>query len=128
MCDRHASQFDVEKAYQDQLVSASAASPEHALSAPEAPRQPGVYVLSRSDLPLYVGQAGDHRSRLRDHLKKVENRRGITIDEVSCRFLTIERMSEVARAEDVLIRHYNPGWGQAHPRVAPEVRRPSRQS
>ena len=110
MCDRHACQFDVDKAYQDQLVSALEASPEHPLFGPEASRQPGVYVLFRSGLPVYVGQARELRSRLRDHLKKVDNRRGITIDEVSCRFLTIERMWEVARAEDALIRHYNPEW------------------
>jgi hypothetical protein len=110
MCDRHAFQFDVDKAYQDQLVSALEASPEHPLSAPEASRQPGVYVLFRSGLPVYVGQAREIRSRLRDHLKKVDNRRGITIDEVNCRFLTIEKMWEVARAEDALIRHYNPEW------------------
>ena len=110
MCDRHAFQFDVDKAYEDQLVSALEASPEHPLSAPEASRQPGVYVLFRGGLPVYVGQARGLRSRLSDHLKKVENRRGITVDEVTCRFLTLERMWEVARAEDALIRHYNPEW------------------
>ncbi len=70
MCDRHGFQFDVDKAYQDQLVSALEVSPEHPLSAPEASRQPGVYVLFRSGLPVYVGQAREVRSRLRDHLKK----------------------------------------------------------
>jgi Eco29kI-like restriction endonuclease len=110
MCDRHTFQFDVDKAYQDQLVSALEASPEHPLSAPEAFRQPGVYVLFRSGVPVYVGQARELRSRLRDHLKKVENRQGITVDEVTCRFLTLERMWEVARAEDTLNRHYNPDW------------------
>jgi hypothetical protein len=29
MCDRHAFQFDVDKAYEDQLVSVLEASPEH---------------------------------------------------------------------------------------------------
>jgi hypothetical protein len=128
MCDRHVCQFDVEKAYQDQLVSALEACPEHSLSAPEAPRQPSVCVLSRSSLPVYVGQARHLCARLRHRLKQIENRKGITIDEVSGRFLTIERMSEVVRAEDALIRHYNPGWGQAHSHVALEVSRPSRQS
>jgi hypothetical protein len=110
MCDRHAFQFDVDKAYEDQLVSALEASPEHPLSAPEISSQPGVYVLFNSGLAVYVGQAVKLRSRLRDHLKKVENRRGIRVDEVTCRFLTIEKMWEVARAEDALIRHYNPEW------------------
>ena len=92
MCDLHAFRFDVDKAYQDQLVSALEASPEHPLSAPEASRQPGIYVLIRSGSPVYVGQARELRSRLRDHRQKVEYRRGITTDEISCRFLTIERM------------------------------------
>jgi hypothetical protein len=110
MCDRHAFQFDVDKAYEDQLVAALGISPEHPLSAPEAPPQPGVYVLFRVGAPVYVGQARNLRSRLRDHLKKVENRKAITVEEVSCRFLTIERMWEVARAEDALIRRYQPEW------------------
>ena len=110
MCDLHAFQFDVDKAYEDQLVAALEASPEHLLSTPEARRQPGVYVLFRSDLPVYVGQARELRSRLREHLRKVEMRRGIRVDEVTCRFLTIDRMWEVARAEDALIRRYNPEW------------------
>lgn len=110
MCDRHEFHFDVDKAYEDQLVSILEASPEHPLSAPEAPRQPGVFVLFRSSVPLYVGKAKDLRSRLNDHFRRTANRKGINVHEVTCRFLTIERMWEVARAEDALIRRYNPGW------------------
>ena len=110
MCDRHSFHFDVDKAYEDQLVSVLEASPTHPLSAPEAPRQPGVYVLFHSNVPVYVGQAKHLRSRLKDHLKKIENRKGINVRDVTCRFLTIERMWEVARAEDALIRRYNPEW------------------
>ncbi|MEX0806783.1 MAG: Eco29kI family restriction endonuclease [Candidatus Binatia bacterium] len=110
MCDHHDFRFDVDKAYEDQLVFALEASPEHPISAPEAPRQPGIYVLLRSGLPVYVGQARELRSRLNDHLKKIENRVGIAATEVTCRFLTIEQMWEVARAEHALIRRYNPEW------------------
>jgi len=110
MCDRHGFQFDVDKAYEDQLVSVLEASPEHPLSAPEAPREPGIYVLFRGAVPVYVGQARELRSRLSDHLKKIDNRRGISVAEISCRFLMIDRMWEVARAEDALIRRYNPEW------------------
>jgi hypothetical protein len=110
MCDRHDFHFDVDKAYEDQLVSVLEASPEHPLSAPEAPRQHGIYVLFRSGLPVYVGQARALRGRLNDHLKKIENRKGITTKEVTCRFLIIEQMWEVSRAEHALIRRYNPEW------------------
>jgi len=110
MCDRHVFQFDVDKAYEDQLVSVLEASPKHPMSDPEAPAQPGVYVLFSNASPVYVGQAQALRSRLRDHLKKVENRKGLSVGNVTCRFLTIDRMWEVARAEDALIKHYNPEW------------------
>lgn len=110
MCDRHTFQFDVDKAYEDQLVSVLEASPEHPVSAPEGPRQPGVYVLFRSGVPVYVGQARGLHSRLRDHLRKIENRKGIAVREVACKFLTMERMWEVARAEDTLIQRYKPEW------------------
>ena len=110
MCDRHGFQFDVDKAYEDQLVAALETSPEHPLSAPEASLQPGVYVLFRSGSPVYVGQAKKLRSRLGQHRRKVENRLGITVDRITCRFLIVEQMWELARAEDALIRHYEPEW------------------
>ena len=108
MCDHHTFQFDEDKAYEDQLVALLEASPEHPLSAPEAPRQPGVYVLFRSSVPAYVGRAKDLRSRLNDHLRKAENRKRISVREVTCRFLTIDRMWEILRAKAALMRRYNP--------------------
>jgi excinuclease ABC subunit C len=90
------------------LVSVLEASAEHPLSASEAPRQPGVFVLFRGSVPVYIGKAKDLRSRLNDHLKRAVNRKGINVQEVTCRFLTIERMWEVLRAKAALSRHYNP--------------------
>ena len=110
MCDHHTFRFDEDKAYEDQLDSALQASPEHPLSQPEAPRQPGVYVLFRSSVPVYVGKAKDLRSRLHDYLKRAANRTGINVQEVTCRFLTIERTWEVLRAKAALIRRYVPEW------------------
>jgi len=108
MHEHHTFRFDEDKAYEDQLVSILEASPEHPLSAPAAPRQPGVYVLFRSNVPVYVGKAKDLRSRLNYHLKKIANRKGIDVQEVTCRFLAIERMWEVLRAKAALRRRYNP--------------------
>lgn len=108
MCDHHTFRFGEDKAYEDQLVSALEASPEHPLSQPEAPRQPGVYVLFRSSVPVYVGKAKDLRSRLNDYLKRAANRKRIDVQEVTCRFLTIKRTWEVLRAKAALIRHYSP--------------------
>jgi hypothetical protein len=69
MCEHHPFRFDEDKAYEDQLVSTLEASPEHPLSAPEAPHQPGVVVLFHASLPIYIGKARDLRSRLNDQLK-----------------------------------------------------------
>lgn len=115
MCDKHEFRFDVDKAYADQLASALDASPEHTLSDPQAPRSSGIYVLYRASqkAPVYVGQAvgpGGLAGRLRDHLRKVENRKGILLTEMTCRFLLVHQKWEVARAEDALIRRYDPPW------------------
>jgi excinuclease ABC subunit C len=107
MCEHHPFRFDEDKAYEDQLVSTLEASPEHSLSAPEAPRRPGVFVIFRGSVPVYVGKAKDLRSRLNDHLKRTANRKGINVQEVSCRFLTLDRRWEVLRAKAALSRRYN---------------------
>ena len=110
MCDQHDFVFDVDRAYEDQLATVLSDSPEHPIRATEAPTNNGVYVIYRSGLPVYVGQARNLRNRLRDHLRKIENRIGIDPEEVSCRFLTIPRLWEIARAEEVLIARFNPEW------------------
>ena len=107
MRNHYTFRFDEDKAYEDQLASVFEASPEHPLSAPEAPRQPGVYVLFRGCVPVYVGKAKDLRSRLKDYLKRAASRQGINVQEVTCRFVTIERMWEVLRAKAALRRRYN---------------------
>ncbi len=104
----HFFRFDEDKAYEDQLVSVLEASPEHPLCAPEAPRQPGVYVLFCSSLPVHVGKAKDLRSRLNGYLKKAASRKGTDVQDITCRFVTIERLWEVLRAKAALSQHYNP--------------------
>ena len=120
MCDAHEFVFDVDSAFADQLVAKMEASPEHPLTAPEAPRKFGVYVLYQHQNPVYVGQAvgsGGIASRLRDHSKKVQSRRVVSLDDMSYRFLVIARKWEVIRARDALIRRFSPEWsGMAGPR------------
>jgi excinuclease ABC subunit C len=107
MSGHYTFRFDEDKAYEDQLISVLEVRPEHPLSAPEAPRQPGVYVLFRSNVPIYVGKAKDLRSRLNDRLRKTATRKGINVQEVTCRFVTIERRWEILRAKAALRRRYN---------------------
>ena len=110
MCDLHKFTFDVDRAYEDQLIAVLDASPSHPVGAPDAPRVFGVYVLYWRGVPVYVGQARSLRNRLRDHNRKIEGRRGIDPEEVTCKYLTIARLWEVARAEEVLISRFEPEW------------------
>jgi hypothetical protein len=115
MCDAHEFVFDVDKAFADQLVATLEVSPEHPLVEPQASRKFGVYVLycAPNKTPTYVGQAvstGGVALRLRDHLKKIENRNGISIDQMTCRYLFISQQWEVSRAEAALIAKYKPMW------------------
>ena len=115
MCDQHEFRFDVDKAYSDQVASTLEASPEHALSDPQAPRNFGIYALYRASQkdPVYVGQAVGSvglARRLRDHCRKIEHRIGISVTEMTCRYLVIHQKWEVARAEDALISRNSPPW------------------
>ena len=110
MCEDHSFVFDVDRAYEDQLVAVLDARPEHPIKASDAPHTYGVYVLYWDGVPVYVGQARNFRNRLRDHLRKIQGRRGIRVDDVTCKYLTIARLWEVARAEDVLISRFEPEW------------------
>ena len=110
MCEQHNFTFDVDRAYEDQLVAVLEASPTHPIDAPQAPQTFGVYVLYWDDVTVYVGQVRNLRNRLRDHLRKIQGWQGINVVDVTCKYLTIARLWEVARAEDVLITRFEPEW------------------
>ena len=110
MCENHHFSFDVDRAYEDQLTAVLEASPSHPIAEPQAPQTFGVYVLYWNGVTVYVGQARNLRNRLRDHLRKIQGREGIAVGDVTCRYLTIARLWEVARAEDVLIARFEPEW------------------
>ena len=110
MCEQHNFIFDVDRAYEDQLTSVLESSPTHSIELPDAPQIFGVYVLYWDEVTVYVGQAKNLRNRLRDHLRKIQGRQGINASDVTCKYLTIARLWEVARAEYVLIARFNPEW------------------
>ncbi len=110
MCENHNFTFDVDRAYEDQLTAVLQASPAHSITAPDAPQTFGVYALYWNGVPVYVGQARNLRNRLRDHLRKIQRRNGIDAEDVTCKYLTIERVWEVSRAEEVLINKFGPEW------------------
>ena len=110
MCEQHNFTFDVDRAYEDQLVAVLEASPTHPIGAPQTPQNFGVYVLYWDGAMVYVGQARNLRNRLCDHQRKIQGRQGIDVADVTCKYLTIARLWEVARAEDVLITRFEPEW------------------
>jgi hypothetical protein len=115
MCENHEFIFDVDKAFAAQLVYIMEASPEHSLQEHQASHRIGVYVLYRvlSKNPTYVGQAvgtGGVAQRLNDHFKKIQGRNNISVEEMTCRYLYIRQRWEISRAEEALIKKYNPEW------------------
>lgn len=120
MCDNHSFQFDVDKAFENQLAAALEASPKHPVTSPEAPKSKGVYALYLGDdpKPVYVGLTHDAKEgikkRLREHLSKAQNRVGLDVQQIAWRFLVIEgqRDWEIARAEAALIDRYDPEWNK----------------
>lgn len=93
-----------------------------------APRQKGVYALYRGGEIVYAGKALGNTTlagRLGDHYRKISGRRGISTNEIACRFLIINGDWFVRAAEDALIQHYTPQWqGSGFGRHVPGRGRP----
>jgi hypothetical protein len=104
MCDQHEFVFEFDKAYNAQLIEKFEASPEHPLTLDVAPPLRGVYALYRSGQLVYAGKAlpTTLRRRLNEHFAKIDSRLNISIEEMSCRFLTIQGSWFVRAAEDAL--------------------------
>lgn len=83
-----------------------------------APTQSGVYALYFKGDLVYVGKASSGttksrrtlRQRLNEHLGKIERRQNITVEDLSCRYLTFESDWWVFAAEFALMAHYRPEW------------------
>lgn len=117
MCDRHSFLFDENRAYADQLLSLLENSPAHALASPGAPALIGVYALylGAEQAPVYVGKVIGQRGlsgRLREDSRKISGRQNIDPVDLTCRYLCIPRAWEVLRAEDILIKRYDPPWNR----------------
>lgn len=112
MCDKHQLFFEFDKAYNHQLIEKFEASPEHLLTPDVAARLKGVYALYHRGELVYAGKALETNlgRRLTEHYRKIIGRQSISIDDVTCRFLTIEGDWFVRAAEDALIQHYQPSW------------------
>ena len=134
MCDRHQFTFEFDKAYNAQLIEKFKASPEHPLAEDVAQPSKGVYALYWRGRVVYAGKAMEGttlRRRLAEHCRKIAGRQNIDVNEVSCRFLTIDSDWFVRAAEDALIASYEPvcqksGFGSHVPGRGRPGTRPSR--
>ena len=113
--------FDLDVAIRVQLIEALAKSPLLALTKGVAPKLSGIYALYWKGELVYIGKATkeftkskrDLRSRLNEHVSKIEGRQNILLSEMACRFLTFESEWWVFAAEYALITHYTPVWNNS---------------
>lgn len=116
--DPHYFEFDLDLGIRSQVVEKLERSPRLPLTRTTGPRESGVYALYLSDRLVYIGKASKDttkskrtlRSRLSEHVSKIEGRRNISLEVLSCCFLTFDSEWWVFAAEFALITHYVPEW------------------
>jgi hypothetical protein len=104
--------FEIDLAIRTQVVQKLEASPQIRLARDIAPPVKGVYALYWKSKLVYFGKAlkTTLRKRLNEHVHKIASRKNISVDQMSCRFLTIESTWFVRAAEDALIEGFKPIW------------------
>lgn len=119
--DPHEFVFELDRAIRDQVIERLNASPMLPLVRNGAPNKSGVYALYFKGNLVYIGKASRGtttskrtlRSRLNEHVGKLENRDNLTLEDMGCRFLTIESDWFVWAAEFALINHFSPEWNNS---------------
>lgn len=119
--DPHHFDFDLDRGIRLQVVERLETSPQLALSRTVGPQASGVYALYFEGVLVYVGKASRGttkskrtlRARLAEHCGKLGGRSNISVDDVTCRFLTFESEWWVFAAEFALITHYRPEWNES---------------
>ncbi len=113
--------FELDRAIRDQVIEKLNSSPLLPLQRDNAPRKSGVYALYFKKKLVYIGKASKGttkskrtlRSRLNEHVCKLESRENLPMTSMQCRFLTIESEWFVWAAEFALIEHYQPDWNNS---------------
>lgn len=119
--DPHEFVFELDRAIRDQVIQKLDASPSVPLQHNCAPGKFGIYVLYFKKNLVYIGKASKGttkskrtlRSRLNEHIGKLDNRENLKLAVMTCRFLTIESDWFVWAAEFALINHYQPEWNNS---------------
>lgn len=116
--DPHSFDFDLDRGIRIQVVEKLEASPLLQLGPSVGPQVSGVYALYHKGQLVYIGKASKGttkskrtlRTRLGEHVKKIEGRKNIALNDVKCRYLTFVSEWWVFAAEFALIAHYSPKW------------------
>jgi hypothetical protein len=85
------------------------------------PQASGIYALYYRGRLVYIGKASKGttkskrtlRARLSEHAIKIRGRRNITLDDMTCRYLTFASEWWVFAAEFALISHHEPEWNES---------------
>jgi hypothetical protein len=112
MADPHEFVFEIDRAIRTQVREKLEVSLELRLSEDVAPAKKAVYVLYWKGKLVYAGKAlhTTLKRRLAEHTRKISGRRNIALNQMTCRFLTIDSDWFVRAAEDALISSYKPLW------------------
>jgi hypothetical protein len=116
--DDHHFVFDLDTGISSQAVQKLENSPLLHLTRGVGPQSSGIYALYHKDKLVYVGKASKGttkskrtlRARLSEHAAKIGGRTNISLDDMKCRYLTLESEWWVFAAEFALIAHYQPEW------------------
>jgi len=113
-CDRHhPAEYHIEKSLCREVLRRFDESPEHPLTRRVAPVKKGVYGLYWKGEFVYGGRSRSKdglRRRLDEHFRRIQNRRGIDVEDVSCRFLLVEEDLIVRAVEHIIIEHKEGVW------------------
>ncbi len=114
----HHFDFDLDRAIGAQVVEKLESSPLLLLTRNVGPKESGIYALYFKGKLVYIGKASKDttkskrtlRSRLNEHVGKIEGRQNISLGDMQCRFLTFVSEWWVFAAEFALMVHYEPEW------------------
>lgn len=121
MEDPHYFQFDLDRGIREQVVRKLEGSPSIALEKGVGPNDSGIYALYFKSELVYVGKASKGttksqrslRARLGEHVSKLGERSGLSLTDISCRYLVFDSEWWVFAAEFALIAHYVPEWNDS---------------
>jgi hypothetical protein len=116
--DPHHFDFDLDRGIRFQVVEKLEASPLLPLTRGIGPALSGIYALYFKGKLVYIGKASKGttkskrtlRSRLSEHVGKIQTRQNITVAQMKCRYLTFSSEWWVFAAEFALMTHYQPEW------------------